>query len=354
MAKVKGSLDNSPVRQEIIVPLLQQGLGIFQLPCPELCHSGLQRWGQSRSQYAHPFFLQHCRQIADTIVSQFEEYLRCSIPLGPILGVEGSPSCGISFTYDTSYPNQILLSAKNLTHIFNSGSGIEDISLEITAGQILAVMGPNGAGKSTLIKHFIGLLKAQKGKVLVMGHDPSLTPVTQMAENIGILFQNPDDQIFNERIDKEVAWGLKAAKNYSWPQALAESQGILESFGLDSVKSLHPYSVSRSTRQLIALASVLVKETELIILDEPGKSLDAANTHSLMSFLLAQFSRSTQSIIIVTHDPYLAWSYADQIALIVEGHLMATGPATDLLSNPDYTQLAKLSKHPFIKKIQDI
>lgn len=248
---------------------------------------------------------------------------------------------------------EIILSTKGLTHTFNTVWGIKDINLEIATGQIIAVMGPNGAGKSTLIKHFIGLLKAQKGQVLVLGQDPQLVPVAQMAQNIGILFQNPDDQIFNERIDKEVAWSLKASRNYSWPQALAESQEILEAFGLDHIKSLHPYSVSRSSRQLIALASVLVKQAELIILDEPGKSLDAANTHSLMSILLSQYRSSTQSIIMVTHDPYLAWSYADQIVLIVDGHLLAAGQPADILSNPVYTQQAKLSKHPFIKRIQD-
>jgi len=248
--------------------------------------------------------------------------------------------------------DDLILSAKNLSHTFSNGLGIKAINMDIPSGQILAIMGPNGAGKSTLIKHFIGLLKAQKGQVLVMGQDPMFIPVAQLAQNIGILFQNPDDQIFNERIDKEVAWGLKVAKNYSWRNALIKSQGVLESFGLDPIKNLHPYSVSRSSRQLIALASVLVKQPQLIILDEPGKSLDAANTRTLMSILLSQYRSSAQSIIMVTHDPCLAWSYADQIALIVDGQLLATGPASDILKNPDLTQAAKLSQHPFIKKIQ--
>lgn len=249
--------------------------------------------------------------------------------------------------------DDILVSTEDLSHSFRTGFGIKSINLKIPAGQILAIMGPNGAGKSTLIKHFIGLLKAQKGQVLVMGQDPDHIPVAKLAQNIGILFQNPDDQIFNERIDKEVAWSLKVARNYSWSQALAESQGVLKTFGLDHIKNLHPYSVSRSSRQLIALASVLVKQAQLIILDEPGKSLDAYNTRSLMSFLLSDYCSRTRSIIIVTHDPCLAWSYADQVALIVDGHLLATGQTTDILRNPDCTLAAKLSQHPFIKEIQD-
>jgi len=102
-SKVKSSLDYSNVRKEIIIPLLQQGYAIFQLPCPELCHGGLQRWGQSRSQYDNPFYRQHCRQLISTVVAQFEEYLRCSIPVGPILGIEGSPSCSISYSYDGNW-----------------------------------------------------------------------------------------------------------------------------------------------------------------------------------------------------------------------------------------------------------
>lgn len=106
-SKIKSSLDYSYVSTEIIVPLLEQGYAIFQLPCPELCHGGLQRWGQTRSQYNNSFYRQHCRQLVNTVVDQFEEYLRYSIPVGPILGIEGSPSCAVSYCYDGSWGGEL-------------------------------------------------------------------------------------------------------------------------------------------------------------------------------------------------------------------------------------------------------
>lgn len=219
-------------------------------------------------------------------------------------------------------------------------------------GEILAVMGPNGAGKSTLIKHFIGLLKAQSGKVLVNGHDAASTPVFKLAQTIGILFQNPDDQIFNERIDKEIAWSLKAVRSLSWDEALRECQTVLTQFGLDEIKHLHPYSVSRSYRQLIALASVVVREPEILILDEPGKSLDSANTLVLMDNLLQLYPEHTKTIIMVTHDPYLVWRYADRMVLLAEGKIIADGKPAAIFKDTALTRQAKLSTHPLIKKLQ--
>ena len=81
-SKVKSSIDYSNVSKEIIIPLLKKGYGILQLPCPELCHGGLQRWGQARRQYDNPFYHQHCRELACGVAAQLEEYLRCSIPVG--------------------------------------------------------------------------------------------------------------------------------------------------------------------------------------------------------------------------------------------------------------------------------
>lgn len=99
-SKVKSSNDYSQVSQQIIIPLIEQGFGILQLPCPEFCHSGLQRWGQTRSQYDNPFFREHCRHLSQPIIMQLEEYFNQNIRVGPILGIEGSPSCAVSFSFD--------------------------------------------------------------------------------------------------------------------------------------------------------------------------------------------------------------------------------------------------------------
>ena len=98
---------SNKVSTSIIPPLLQRGYGILQLPCPEFTHGGLLRWGQSRSQYNNRFFISHCSKLAEDVINQLEEYLRCSYLVGPVLGVNGSPSCSIDFSFDGPWGGEI-------------------------------------------------------------------------------------------------------------------------------------------------------------------------------------------------------------------------------------------------------
>jgi len=97
---------------------------------------------------------------------------------------------------------------QGLTHRYNEYNGIEDISFQVYPKEIFSLMGPNGAGKSTLIQHFLGLLKPHAGSGIVNGQDIAGVPSYELAKTVGILFQNPDDQMFNARVDEEIAWGL--------------------------------------------------------------------------------------------------------------------------------------------------
>ena len=99
-AKIQGSPDIADLSGKILKILLENRCGIIQLPCPELLHGGLSRWGQTKYQYDTIFFRRHCEKLAETIVDQAEEYQRHQVPLGPIIGVEGSPSCGVTLTCD--------------------------------------------------------------------------------------------------------------------------------------------------------------------------------------------------------------------------------------------------------------
>lgn len=106
-AKVIGSGVTSDVGSFIISSLLSHGFGLIQLPCPELTHGGLWRWGQSRSQYDNAFFKSHCTKLTKDVVNQVEEYLRCDYLVGPVIGINGSPSCGIDFCYDGLWGGEI-------------------------------------------------------------------------------------------------------------------------------------------------------------------------------------------------------------------------------------------------------
>ncbi|ATW27441.1 ABC transporter ATP-binding protein [Candidatus Formimonas warabiya] len=240
---------------------------------------------------------------------------------------------------------------EKVTHLFQDGGGVEEIDFAIKPGEVIAIMGPNGAGKSTLLKHCLGLLRAQKGKTFIFGEDASALPSWKLAQKVGMLFQNPDDQIFNERVDKEVAWNLKV-RGMTWEQALSEAKKVLEELGLLDLCEKHPHELIRSQRQLIALASVLVTHPDLIILDEPSKSLDHKHVREIMDRILQQ-RPSRGAVIIVTHDPALAWLYADRIALIVAGRLAGIGNTEDILLDHVRMEKAKLSRHPFVMDLHE-
>lgn len=106
-SKVSGSGVPAAVGRSIAAALLAEGFGIIQLPCPELAHGGLSRWGQSRSQYDNVFFRAHCRRLAEDVANQLEEYVRGNYAVGPVLGINGSPSCGIDFCFDGSWGGEL-------------------------------------------------------------------------------------------------------------------------------------------------------------------------------------------------------------------------------------------------------
>ena len=106
-AKIQGAPDIADLSEKILKILWKNKCGIIQLPCPELLHGGLSRWGQTKYQYDSVFFRRHCEKLAETIVDQAEEYQRHQIPLGPIIGVEGSPSCGVTLTCDGPWGGEL-------------------------------------------------------------------------------------------------------------------------------------------------------------------------------------------------------------------------------------------------------
>lgn len=107
LAKIQGSSANETLSKKVLETLLENRCGMIQLPCPELLHGGLARWGQTRSQYNSVFFRKHCQNLAEAIADQAEEYRRHNVVLGPLIGIEGSPSCGLSQTCDGRWGGEL-------------------------------------------------------------------------------------------------------------------------------------------------------------------------------------------------------------------------------------------------------
>ncbi|MDR3584212.1 MAG: ATP-binding cassette domain-containing protein [Desulfosporosinus sp.] len=216
-----------------------------------------------------------------------------------------------------------VLEVRNLTYRYDKQSGIENITLKVKPQEILALTGPNGSGKSTLVKHFVGLLRPQAGKVFVDGVDTEKVPTWELAKQVGILFQNPDDQIFNATVLEEIAWSL-VARGVPKREALTEARKLAADFELKSMLDKHPHDLNRSLRQLVALISVLITKPKMLILDEPTKMMDFELLKKVMT-CLKNYRDQGGTILIVTHDMMLAKNYSDRVAFLDSGRLAGIG-----------------------------
>src|SRR5450759_1276670 len=162
-----------------------------------------------------------------------------------------------------------------LVHVYPDGTrALDGVDLVVLAGQRLAIVGQNGSGKSTLVRHLDGLLRPSAGRVLVDGIDASGLKVAQLAARVGLVFQNPDRQIFAGRVRAEVAFG---PRNLGRRGARLDGAitAALEATGLSGQVDANPYDLGHSRRKLLALASILAMETPIVVLDEPTTGQDA-------------------------------------------------------------------------------
>jgi len=234
-----------------------------------------------------------------------------------------------------------MIEVKDLRFIFPNGKEVlKGINLTIDDGEFLAIMGENGAGKTTLIKHFNGLLKPTAGKVIVDGLDTRNTSTAILSKKVGLVFQNPDHQLFSETVKDEVAFSLK---NFGIPEEIIEKRvkSILKTLDLIEYMNSSPFMLSGGERKRVALASVLAWDPKHIILDEPTIGQDYQQKDKLRNFIL-QLNAQGKTVIIVTHDVEFVAECKPRVVLLSNGRIMADGPATEILSNIELIERASL------------
>jgi energy-coupling factor transport system ATP-binding protein len=205
---------------------------------------------------------------------------------------------------------------------------LEEVSLSFRAGESVAIVGSNGAGKTTLAKHLIGLLRPTRGKVTVEGQDTARLSTARLSGKVGFLFQDPDYQIFANSVFDEVAFGLKIRKvpNAEITQRVS---AILDRLGLLAFADNHPYRLSRGQRQRLALATILVREPSILVVDEPSSGLDYAETLDVMG-LLNDFREQGGTVILITHDMELVERFATRVVVMANGKIKADMPTSEL------------------------
>ena len=231
---------------------------------------------------------------------------------------------------NTADERPIIVDVAGAAYSYGTGqAGIEGINLTVRAGEILAVVGQNGAGKTTFTKLLNGLIKPSAGVVRIAGLDTRTTPVSALASHAATLFQNPDRQLCRNTVVEEISFGLEL-QGAPADAARERALHVAATFGLPENAS--PFNLSRGQRQMVALASVVALEPELIILDEPTSGLDYRECMTVME-TVRQRALDGAAVVMVCHDMEVVSDFADTLAVMTEGRLIEVGPSREVFAN---------------------
>lgn len=234
----------------------------------------------------------------------------------------------------------VVLSVEGASFAYPGGGGaVRDLDLTVRAGELVGVVGQNGAGKTTLTKLVNGLLKPQQGRVVSAGLDTRATPVSAIAAHVATLFQNPDRQICKETVLDEVAFSLEL---HGTPAAEARERAaaVIERFGLDPADA--PFSLSRGQRQMVALASVVVLDPQLVILDEPTSGLDYRECMTVMETVRDMANRGS-AVLMVCHDMEVVSDFAERLAVMADGRILERGKTGAVFADEPLMEAASIT-----------
>lgn len=220
-----------------------------------------------------------------------------------------------------------VLEVEHLSYTFPDGTvAIKNVSLKVTEGEKLIIAGPNGAGKSTLLLHFNGLLRGN-GEIRIGGELISKKNIKELRQKVGLVFQNPDDQLFMPQVLDEVGFGLFGRMSRSEIEIKIEK--ILQDLAIEHLAEKSPLQLSLGEKKKVSLATVLVLEPEILVLDEPTSGLDPGSRRWLINYL-KEYEKTT---IVATHDLDLAWEIGEKIVIMDKGEIVAEGEREEILGN---------------------
>ena len=216
------------------------------------------------------------------------------------------------------------------------GASVRALDFEVFPGEIVGIVGQNGAGKTTLTKLLNGLLKPAEGNVVVAGLNTREVPTSRIARHVSTLFQNPDRQICKDTVLDEVAFGL-LLQGVSLDEASARAKATCERFGLPLDEA--PFSLSRGQRQMIALASVVVGQPQVIVLDEPTSGLDYRECMTVME-TVRDMAAAGSAVVMVCHDMEVVSDFANRLVVMANGEILGRGTCADVFANDSLMQSA--------------
>lgn len=244
-----------------------------------------------------------------------------------------------------------MLEVKNVSYYYDNGlQALKNINLKVNDGEMVAVLGKNGAGKSTLFLHFNGIYKPDKGEILIDGEKLKYNKksLLKCRQKVGIVFQNPDNQIFASSVEEDVAFGPLNLK-LPLDEVQCRVNDALKKVGMEGLEKKAPHHLSGGQKKRVAIAGILAMKPEIMILDEPTAGLDPQGAVKIMN-LLSQLNNEGITIIISTHDVDLVSQYINKIFIMSDGEIIGEGTPKKLFSNNDLIKKADL-KLPIILEL---
>lgn len=208
---------------------------------------------------------------------------------------------------------------------------LDNISFAVAPNEKIALIGPNGAGKSTLLLHLNGILRSSEGSILVNGLPLADNNLGQIRAWVGMVFQNPDDQLFSPRVYQDVAFG-PLHMGLPDDEVKVRVEQALAAVDMSNFANRTSYHLSVGEKKRIAIATVLSMEPKILALDEPSAGLDPRARRNLIRLL---GSLDHQALLISTHDMRLAAELCSRIIVLDQGRVVAAGPSTEILNNRD-------------------
>ena len=236
-----------------------------------------------------------------------------------------------------------LIEINNLMHIYSPGlpfekKAMDDISLKIEENEFIGLIGHTGSGKSTFIQHLNGLLKPSSGEIIIDGTrvDKSGSNLTDLRKKVGLVFQYPEYQLFEETIERDIAFGPRNL-DISEEEVQERVKASMESVGLDyeTYKDKSPFELSGGLKRRVAIAGVLAMEPKDLILDEPTAGLDPRGRDEILSEIKNIHENRKMTVILVSHSMEDVAKIAERIIVFDKGKVFLDGEPREIFRNED-------------------
>jgi energy-coupling factor transport system ATP-binding protein len=232
-----------------------------------------------------------------------------------------------------------------VVHVYPNGTrAVDRVSLSIATGESVAIVGQNGSGKSTLVRHLNGLLRPTEGRVVIDGVDAATRRVAHLAHTVGLVFQDPDRQIFAGRVRAEVAFGPRNL-GLREPEVAAAVAEALAATGLQDDADANPYDLGFSRRKLLSLASILAMRTPIVVLDEPTTGQDARGVGRVQA-IVRDLATAGRTVVAISHDMRFVAESFGRVVVMRDGAVVLDGTPANVFDAGNVATLASTWLEP--------